>query len=121
MGPGGNTAYGLAALRRELAELAATEHGENNRLNRAAFSLGMLVGGGELDRATVEERLAQVSVGIGLHSAEISRTIASGLRRGMQLPRVAPHRLGAGNSGPTLGSHHFLPARQRDSSPGFEP
>jgi hypothetical protein len=93
MGPGGNTGYGLAALRRELAELAATEHGENNRLNQAAFSLGMLVAGGELDRGTVEAQLAQVALGIGLHPAEISRTIASGLERGTQLPRVAPHRL----------------------------
>jgi hypothetical protein len=94
LGPGGNTGYGLAALRRELGELAATEHGENNRLNQAAFSLGMLVAGGELDRSTVEEQLAQVALGIGLHPAEISRTIASGLQEGMRRPRVAPHRIG---------------------------
>jgi hypothetical protein len=93
LGPGGNTGYGLAALRRELGELAATEHGENNRLNQAAFSLGMLVAGGELDRSTVEDHLTQVAVGIGLHPAEISRTIASGLQEGMRRPRVAPHRL----------------------------
>lgn len=96
LGPGGNTGYGLAALRRELSELAATEHGENNRLNQAAFSLGMLIAGGELDRTTVEDQLAQVALGIGLHPAEISRTIASGLERGLQLPRVAPHRLKKG-------------------------
>jgi hypothetical protein len=93
LGPGGNTRYGLAALRRELADLATTEHGENPRLNKAAFSLGMLVAGGELDRTTVEGHLAQVALGIGLHPAEISRTISSGLARGMNLPRVAPHRL----------------------------
>ncbi|HEU5002552.1 MAG TPA: bifunctional DNA primase/polymerase [Actinomycetota bacterium] len=93
MGPGGNTGYGLAALRRELQELSATEHGENSRLNQAAFSLGMLVAGGELDRSTVEEQLTQAGLGIGLHPAEIARTIASGLGRGAQLPRVAPHRL----------------------------
>src|SRR5205807_7933420 len=54
-GPGHNTGYGLAALRRELEELAHTEHGENNRLNQAAFALGMLIAGGELEQDTVEE------------------------------------------------------------------
>jgi hypothetical protein len=92
MGPGGNTGYGLAALRREVAELACCEHGENNRLNQAAFCLGMLVAGGELDRVAVEEQLTRAALGIGLRPAEIARTIASGLRAGEQRPRVAPHR-----------------------------
>jgi hypothetical protein len=97
-GPGCNTGYGLAALRRELAELAVCEHGENNRLNQAAFALGMLVGGGELERSSVEEQLAHVASSIGLHQREISATIRSGLQVGMQRPRVAPHRL-AGSRG----------------------
>jgi hypothetical protein len=92
-GPGCNTGYGLAALRRELGELAMCEHGENNRLNQAAFALGMLVGGGELERSTVEEQLAHVASSIGLHQREIGATIRSGLQVGMQRPRVAPHRL----------------------------
>ncbi len=92
-GPGHNTGYGLAALRRELQELAQTEHGENNRLNQAAFALGMLIAGGELEQETVEEQLTQVGLSIGLHPVEIARTIASGLREGMRRPRVAPHRL----------------------------
>ena len=53
----------------------------------------MLVAGGELDGRTVEEQLTQAALGIGLHPAEIARTIARGLRKGEQLPRVAPHRL----------------------------
>lgn len=92
-GPGGNTGYGLAALRRELADLLATEHGENNRLNQAAFALGMLVAGGELEPATVEEQLTEAGLTLGLHPAAIARTIASGLQEGMRRPRVAPHRL----------------------------
>jgi hypothetical protein len=92
-GPGHNTGYGLAALRRELEELAHTEHGENNRLNQAAFALGMLIAGGELEQETVEDQLTQVALSIGLHPMEIARTIASGLREGMRRPRVAPHRL----------------------------
>ena len=110
MGPGGNTGYGLAALRRELAELTRCEHGENNRLNRAAFCLGMLVAGGELDRVTVEEQLTQAALGIGLGPAEIVRTIASGLRRGEQLPRVAPHRLEPFGWQRHRGIPHDLPA-----------
>ncbi len=85
--PGGNTGYGLAALRREVAELLATEHGENNRLNQAAFALGMLVAGGELELATVETQLEEAGLSLGLHPAEVSRTIASGMREGMRRPR----------------------------------
>jgi hypothetical protein len=95
-GTGHNTGYGLAALRRELQELAHTEHGENNRLNQAAFALGMLIAGGELEQETVEDQLTQVALSIGLHPMEIARTISSGLREGMRRPRVAPHRLPSG-------------------------
>lgn len=71
LGPSGNSGYGLAALRKELADLAATKHGENPRLNKAAFSLGMLIAGGELDSGTVQEQLSQVALAIGLHPSEV--------------------------------------------------
>jgi hypothetical protein len=48
----GGSRYGLAALRRELADVRAARVGErNHRLNRAAFSLGTLAAGGELTPA----------------------------------------------------------------------
>jgi hypothetical protein len=95
----------------ELQELAATDHGENNRLNQAAFSLGMLVADGELDQATAEQQLKQAALGMGLHPAEIERTIVSGLGRGEQLRRVAPHSCAEGEASgraPGCGSQERL-------------
>ena len=53
-GPCRAGAYGHAALRAEIAALAATPPGRRNHaLNRAAFSLFQLVAGGELAEAEV--------------------------------------------------------------------
>jgi hypothetical protein len=94
IGPGHDTGYGLAALKRELTQLLGAEGGDrNHRLNRAAFSLGMLVAGGELSEARVQAELAAAGEAIELDAHEIERTIASGLREGLRRPRVAPHRL----------------------------
>jgi hypothetical protein len=94
MGPGHDTGYGLAALKRELAQLLTAVGGDrNHRLNRAAFSLGMLVAGGELSEARVQAELAAAGEAIGLETQEVERTIASGLGEGLRRPRVAPHRL----------------------------
>jgi len=92
-GPGHDTGYGLSALRREIGQLLGVEGGDrNHRLNRAAFSLGMLVAGGELSEALVQAELSAAGVAIGLDAYEVERTIASGLREGLRRPRVAPHR-----------------------------
>jgi hypothetical protein len=97
-GPGTNSGYGLAALRSELAKLLQAEGGgRNHALNRAAFFLGMLVGGGELHEDLVHQELASAAHAIGLSPYEADRTIASGIQEGMRRPRVAPHRAkGAG-------------------------
>lgn len=91
-GPGSTTGYGRAALARELRQLARVEHGENDALNRAAFALGTLVGGGELAQADVEEALTETGRALGLQPGEIARTISSGIEAGIRRPRVAPHR-----------------------------
>src|SRR5206468_1969298 len=55
---GGGSRYGLAALRTQLAAVRAAPVGDrNNRLNRAAFSFGMLTAGGQLDAAQIEDEL----------------------------------------------------------------
>jgi hypothetical protein len=80
---GGGSRYGLAALRAELADVrAATVGARNNRLNRAAFSLGMLTAGGELDPAHVEDQLLAAALDIGLPTEEATASIHSGLRAG---------------------------------------
>ncbi|MFC2023908.1 bifunctional DNA primase/polymerase, partial [Chloroflexota bacterium] len=86
-------AYALAALEGELEELALTTEGErNDRLNRAAFSLGQLVVAGLLDRTDVKARLESVALDIGLEPSEVAATIRSGLDAGALQPRRAPER-----------------------------
>jgi putative DNA primase/helicase len=76
-------AYGRAALDRESHDVAIAQEGSrNDTLNRAAFSLGQLVGAGELDRAEVERRLTDAARQCGLSDAEIVATIASGMNAG---------------------------------------
>jgi len=83
--------YGLKALSEELADLTGTSEGSrNHRLNQAAFSLGQLVAGGELDRGQVEAALLSAAQSIGLSSKEAEKTIYSGLEAGMLDPRSAP-------------------------------
>lgn len=80
--------YARAAFDAELAELARQGLGtRNSTLNKAAFSLGQLVGGGELDRDQVEQALTETARGIGLDDDEIANTIKSGLGDGMAEPR----------------------------------
>lgn len=83
--------YGQAALSHELAELTGAVEGErNNHLNRAAFSLGQLAAGGELDQHQVEAALLDVAVSVGLTENEARQTIRSGMDAGSRKPRTAP-------------------------------
>jgi len=85
------SAYGVAALTSELQILSETlEGGRNAQLNKAAYSLGQLVAGGELDRDFVEQELLAVALDIGLTEGESVSTIKSGLEAGAKEPRTAP-------------------------------
>lgn len=87
----GGTPYGLAAFDKELEALSETLEGTRNvQLNKAAFSLGQLVAGGELDRELVESELLSTAISIGLSEAEARPTIKSGLDAGAKEPRTAP-------------------------------
>jgi hypothetical protein len=86
------SAYGRAALDREIADLAATAPGSrNNVLNVCAFRLAQLVAGGELDWSEVERALSQACETNGLVKDDgwrsVRMTIASGMRAGLQHPR----------------------------------
>lgn len=91
---GGGTPYGLTALDGELAELRQVSEGaRNDSLNTAAYKLGQLVGGGELEEAHVEDMLlatAAVMPGPPITGREARNTIRSGLNSGMRQPRQAP-------------------------------
>jgi hypothetical protein len=87
----GGSRYGLAALRAELAEVRRAPIGDrNNRLNRAAFCLGMLVTGGELNETLVEDELLAAALYMGLTEAEARASIRSGLQAGAVEPRRRP-------------------------------
>ena len=59
----------------------------NNGLNRAAYSLGRLVAGGEVATELVYGELLAAALATGLGHREASRTIRSGLRAGATRPR----------------------------------
>ena len=83
--------YAQTALDRELDELARTHEGQrNSQLNRAAYSLGQLVGAGLLDRADVESQLEATAGAIGLAEHETRATVKSGLDAGAKTPRDVP-------------------------------
>lgn len=88
------SAYAQAALNHELNRLADSRVGtRNSNLNRAAFSLGQLVGAGYLDEEEVKDGLYRTACKIGLNRDEncgeagIRKTIRSGLENGKKSPR----------------------------------
>ncbi|MEQ9811698.1 MAG: VapE family protein, partial [Azospirillaceae bacterium] len=87
--------YVETALRKEVERVSSSPKGErNDTLNRAAFSLGQLVGGGCLDRDRVEKALVDAAEASGLVNDDglesVNRTIDSGLEAGLRQPRGAP-------------------------------
>jgi hypothetical protein len=80
--------YLLAALRGELADVAAARLGtRNDTLNRAAFRLGQLAAAGRGGREELSGRLLAAALAAGLTEAESVATINSGLAAGHRHPR----------------------------------
>lgn len=101
----GNTEYGKAALEEEISILRRAVEGErNNCLNKAAFTLGQLVGGGELDEGFVIDLLLSAAISISLSASEARGTITSGIASGKGSPRSAPQ-----NDGNNRKSSHTPP------------
>jgi N12 class adenine-specific DNA methylase len=87
------TAYGQAALRRAAASIeSALEGTRNHTLNKEAFRLGQLVGGGILDPDQATSALRRAARTAGLEPEETEKTIASGITAGIQRPRSIPER-----------------------------
>jgi uncharacterized protein (DUF927 family) len=90
-GSAGTTPYGRKALEEEAAKVAGTgQGGRNHALNQAAFLVGQLVAGGELDRGESEAALMAAAGQCGLSDAEARQTIGSGFKAGEKEPRQAP-------------------------------
>ncbi len=89
---GESTRYGLAALAAEERRIAAAPVGQRNvALNRAAFAVGQLVAGGELEADAID-RVAAVAVGAGLSAGEVTATVRSAERASAAHPRQRPER-----------------------------
>lgn len=81
--------YALAAVADELEKVRHAVNGtRNDTTNRAAFSLGQLVGAGLLEQYEVERELIGVAVQVGLSEGEAMAAVRSGMRAGMAKPRV---------------------------------
>lgn len=93
---GKGSAYGLAVLAGELDQLrGATPGTRNHALNRCAFALGQVVGGGELEERHARSELFDTALAIGLPEPEARQTLESGFTAGAREPRSAPHRVRA--------------------------
>ena len=84
----GTTPYGRKALEAEAARIALAPIGTRNQtLNNAAYSIGQLIAGGQIDRSEAEGTLLHAADRAGLNPAEAAKTFSSGLAAGEQHPR----------------------------------
>jgi len=90
---GTNSAYFESALRGECDQVRTASNGtRNDALNRAAFSLGQVLGAGRLERERTQAELLKAALCCGLSESEARRTIASGLEGGERQRREIDHR-----------------------------
>lgn len=83
--------YAEAALERASDEVRRAAPGQRNQtLNRAAWSIGRLVGAGLISADRVGHALAQAATDAGLGVTETEGTIISGLTCGSRQPRQVP-------------------------------
>ena len=86
------TRYAAVAFENEILELSMTvEGGSNTALNKAAFTLGRFIGGGQLNQLEVEKELTRIAYTIGLENQEVESTIKNGISSGMLQPRAGPN------------------------------
>ena len=97
------SAYAASALQDEADAVRGAPKGtRNDRLNSAAFSMGQLVGAGEICRAEVEAALSEAALAAGLEADEIKPTIESGLAGGRNHPRQRDRKKATATNDPLL-------------------
>jgi hypothetical protein len=86
------TPYGISALKAAGERVAnATVGCRNVTLFEAAWSMGRLLGGGQLDSTTeVQDFLVELGKGLGLPRAEVHRQVRNGLKIGRKRPKTPP-------------------------------
>lgn len=86
-----SSAWARQAVAGELVRVRQSEPGRRNTdLNRAAFALGQLLGGGHLDATEIHDLLVDAGLAVGLHPREVAATVRSGLGAGARHPRHPP-------------------------------
>ncbi len=81
------TPYGIAAINNQCKIVSAAANGtRNNTLNTAAFALGQLVAGGEIEFGYAYDSLYATALTIELSQDEAKQTIDSGINAGMLRP-----------------------------------
>ncbi len=94
----GTTPYGERALKDEIDNVASAPEGtRNHTLNTAAFALGQLVAGREVDSSDAWRSLEAAASHCGLPPTEVRKTLTSGFQAGLENPRSAPESRVAGN------------------------
>jgi hypothetical protein len=92
-GDRGVSAWAATALAGEIERVQTAAEGTRNQtLNRSAFVLGQIVGGGHLEHDDVADLLGQAGLAAGLGEREVRMTVSSGLRSGAHRPRHPPDR-----------------------------
>ncbi len=87
------SSWARAAVDDELDAVRRAPVGQRNHtLNRAAFALGQIAGGGHLEAEVVHDLLVQAGMATGLTAGECRGTVRSGLEAGMQVPRHPQER-----------------------------
>jgi len=86
--PKNATAWARAAVDGEISRLRQAQEGtRNDTLNRVAYRLGQIIGGGALAEHDIEPLLIENGIALGLRQREVVTTVHSGLRAGEGSPR----------------------------------
>ena len=83
--------YGLAALDGACRDIANIGAGRTVEVNRIAWRVGQLVGGGVLEESEAVAVLVDAAIVVGLPEREARRVVVGAIKRGQCKPRVAPN------------------------------
>lgn len=85
--------YCLAALDSAVQRMRSAGEGRRNKtLNAEAYGLAQLIHTGGISETVIRATLTEAAMQCGLGELEIKATLASGIRGGMESPRMLPER-----------------------------
>lgn len=111
--------YADGAIAKARREIEGKPEGErNDELNRQAFGLGQLVGGGVASRDVVEAELTAAALRVGLTESETRASIRSGLDAGARDPRGLPSETATDEPPPPESEDPPPPESENPPGPG---